>query len=250
MIMTRPRSLNELWNSVTPTQEVFRPEQFTHLPDLGQRYLLHAITPGTKLARAVRLRMHGQIKLKQWQPFQAEEVISLEQGMIWQATAWLKGFPLKGWDRVIDGEGAMQWKLLGLIPVLTASGTDITRSAIGRMQGECIWLPSIFCQSQVEWTVLDDFRVQAQLTLWGETTQLIFTVNQMGQLEQFSFQRWGNPEGAEHHYVNFGGYLEEEKTFSGYTIPTRLRVGWYFNSTQFDSEGEFFRATIDEAVYR
>lgn len=248
--MTQPVSLKQLWNSVEPTQQVFEPEQFAHLPEAGQRYLKYAIAPGTKLARAVRLRMHGEIKLKQWQPFQAQEVISLKQGMIWKATAWFKGLPIKGWDRVVEGEGAMQWKLLGLIPVMSASGADVTRSAIGRMQGECIWLPSVFCQPHVKWTALDDCQAQAQLTLWGETTQLTFTVNETGQLRQFSFERWGNPEGAEHHYVNFGGYLEEESTFSGYTIPTQLRAGWYFDSTQFESAGEFFRATIDEAVYQ
>jgi hypothetical protein len=50
--------------------------------------------------------------------------------------------------------------------------------------------------------------------------------------------------------VDFGGILEEEGTFCGYTIPTRLRIGWYFGSERFESEGEFFRATIDDAIYR
>jgi hypothetical protein len=249
-IMSKPVSLNQLWHSVEPTQAVFEPAQIAHLPEVGQRYLKHAIAPGTTLARAVRLRMQGEIKLKQWQRFQAEEVISWEQGMIWQATAWLKGLPIKGWDRVVNREGGMQWKLLGLIPVMRASGTDVTRSAIGRMQGECIWLPSVFCYPDVEWTAGDDYQAQAQLTLWGETTQLKLRVDEVGRLQQFSFERWGNPESAAHHYVSFGGYVEEEGTFSGYTIPTRFRVGWYFGSEQFESEGEFFRATIDEAVYR
>lgn len=31
---------------------------------------------------------------------------------------------------------------------------------------------------------------------------------------------------------------------------TRLRVGWYFDSERFEPEGEFFRAPIDEAIYR
>jgi hypothetical protein len=29
-----------------------------------------------------------------------------------------------------------------------------------------------------------------------------------------------------------------------------VRVGWYFGSPRFESEGEFFRATIDEAMFR
>lgn len=44
--------------------------------------------------------------------------------------------------------------------------------------------------------------------------------------------------------------LEEEATFDGYTIPTRVRVGWYFGTDRFEPEGEFFRCTLDAAVFR
>jgi uncharacterized protein DUF6920 len=71
-----------------------------------------------------------------------------------------------------------------------------------------------------------------------------------GRLQSVNMPRWGNPEGAEFHYANCGGWVEEERTFGGYTIPSHLRVGWYFGSERFESEGEFFRVTIDEAAYR
>ncbi len=249
--MRKPVSLDELWKLAPPGEQVFQPDALKDTPDVAQRYLKHAIAPGTKLAPAVRLRMHGEIKLKDWVSFQAEQVICWNRGMIWRATAWMNGFlPIRGSDRLIDGEGAMQWKLLGLMPVMTAMGTDMTRSAVGRMQGECMWLPSVFCDRNVTWTAPDSSHAHANLTLLGETTELIFTVSEEGRLESIKLKRWGNPEGAEHHYVNFGGFLESEGTFSGYTIPTRLRGGWYFGSDRFESEGEFFRATIDAANYR
>ncbi|HIK16275.1 MAG TPA: hypothetical protein IGS53_13465 [Leptolyngbyaceae cyanobacterium M33_DOE_097] len=243
-------SLNELWRSVSASGSVFRPEQYASLSPLAQRYLNHTIAPDTSLATAVRLRMHGEIKLKTWLPFQAEQVLSARRGMIWRATTWMNGLPIIGWDRLLDGEGAMQWKLLGLLPVVTANGRDVTRSGIGRMQGECIWLPSVFCDRAVQWADTDDAHTCVKLTRLGETTDLHFTVDNSGRLEQLRFQRWGNPEGAEHHYVDFGGYFDREGTFSGYTIPTQMRIGWYFGSEKFDAEGEFFRAVVDEVVYR
>jgi hypothetical protein len=69
-------------------------------------------------------------------------------------------------------------------------------------------------------------------------------------LERVKFLRWGNPDGGEHHYVDFGGVVEAEQTFGDYTIPTQLRLGWFFDSERFESEGEFFRCTIDNAIYR
>ena len=44
--------------------------------------------------------------------------------------------------------------------------------------------------------------------------------------------------------------MEEGGTFAGYTIPTRLRAGRHFGTGRFESEGEFFRATVDDAAYR
>ncbi|MEM9905448.1 MAG: DUF6544 family protein [Cyanobacteria bacterium P01_D01_bin.44] len=144
--MPRPKvSMDTLWQSSPVSDCVFQPDLMVGLPEPAKRYLEHAITPGTQLASAVRLRMHGEIKLKQWYPFQAEQVICWQRGMIWQATAWMKGLPIRGWDRLVEGKGAIQRKLLGLIPVVTASGPDITRSTIGRILGEYIWLPSALC---------------------------------------------------------------------------------------------------------
>ncbi|MBC6432946.1 hypothetical protein FM036_20275 [Nostoc sp. HG1] len=244
-------SLNELWESASICDRVFYPELLTDLPDLARRYLEQAIAPGTQLASAVRLWMHGDIKLGQkWHPFKGEEVICWNRGMIWKATTWMQGLPIWGADRVVDGVSNMQWKILGLFPVMKASGDDITRSGVGRVQGESVWLPSVFCNLDISWMELGASKVQANFTTLSEPAKLTLTVNDRGMLKQVKFHRWGNPQGGEFHYVDFGGIIEESGTFGGYTIPTRLRLGWFFESDRFESEGEFFRCTIDKAVYR
>jgi len=62
--------------------------------------------------------------------------------MIWSATVRMHAMPIGGFDRLVDDEGAMRWKLFGIIPIVTASGPDITRSAMGRVVAESVWLPS------------------------------------------------------------------------------------------------------------
>ncbi|MEO6194953.1 MAG: DUF6544 family protein, partial [Thermoanaerobaculia bacterium] len=74
--MNQESSLDDLWASAPPATGVFEPGQLAHLPEAARRYLERAIAPGTPLASAVRLRMHGEIKLKGWLPFTAEQVIS------------------------------------------------------------------------------------------------------------------------------------------------------------------------------
>ncbi len=118
--------------------------------------------------------MHGEIKLKRWLPFTAEQVIRSDSQMMWKATVRRNGIPIRGFDRLVGGEGAMQWKVLGIVPVMTTSGPDITRSTVGRLEAESVWLPSAL----------------------------------------------------------------------------RLRVGWHATKGGFESDGEFFRVVIDDAVYR
>ena len=253
--MTKSTSLDMLWNSATPTDLTFSLDKIAHSPEAARRYLEHGIAPGTKLASAVRLKMHGEIKLKKWIPFKAEQVICWKHGLIWSATAWMNSFlPIIGSDRVIDGNGAMQWKLLGLFPVMTANGADITRSAIGRLQSESLWLPSVLCGDDTSWTSTEssdlDSNLHSSFVVQGERAELDFTIAQTGRLKTFKLPRWGNPDDTEFRYVDFGGTLEADRTFCGYTIPTQLRIGWYFGSDRFESEGEFFRATIDDAIYR
>jgi hypothetical protein len=248
---TKAVSLDELWASAPISEQIFNPAALTNQPTTARLYLEHAIAPNAKLASAVRLWMHGEIKLGQkWHHFTGEEVICWNRGMIWRATTWMQGLPIWGADRLVDGVSDVQWKILGLFPVMQANGADVTRSGAGRMQGESVWLPSVLCHPDIAWTEMDSGHVRANFTALGEQAELVLAVDRSGGLERVKFLRWGNPEGHEHHYVDFGGVVEAEGTFGDYTIPTRLRLGWFFDSERFESEGEFFRCTIDHAIYR
>jgi hypothetical protein len=243
-------SLDNLWKATSPSKQFFDPGRLNGLPQGARLYLQHAIKPGTPLASAVRLRMHGEIKLNAWYPFSAEQVIAWERGFIWQATVRMRGIPVRGSDRFIDGEGHMRWKLLGLLPLMSASGPDISRSAAGRINLESIWLPSTLAVNNTSWEDPEESHLQAQFTAHGEEAKIDCRIECDGRLRSINMPRWGNPGGLEFDYYNCGGLVEEEKTFGGYTIPSGMRVGWHFGTELFDSEGEFFRVTIDDASYR
>ena len=161
------------------------------LPETARRYLEHAIAPRNRLASAVRLQMHGELKLKTWLPFTAEQVIRWDRGMIWKATVYRSRLPIRGFDRLLDGQGEMQWKFLGILPVSRASGPDTTRSTVGRMQAEVIWLPSVLCDPEVSWTETDTTHTQAHFALQGEPTTLELNIDQDGRVKTASLPRWG-----------------------------------------------------------
>lgn len=219
------------------------------LPDAARRYLDHAAPRDRPPVRTVRLRMHGEIKLKTWRTFGADETLTWNQEMMWRARTYMNGLPISGYDRVAPGIGEQRWKLLGLVPVMTASGHDIARSGAGRMAGESCWIPSVLRGGDVKWSSQDPSRARAAFTVLGERADLALTLGSDGRLESVMFARWGNPDGGLFRYENFGGVMEAEAAFQGYTIPTRMRMGWYFGTDRFEREGEFIRIVIDDAHY-
>jgi uncharacterized protein DUF6920 len=239
----------DLWNSATSGAGIFPPVNLASIPEPARRYLEHAIAPGTRLASAVRLRMRGEIKLGRWFRFRAEQVIHARRGFTWTATVPVLGLPLiRGFDRLLDGAGEMRWKLLGLMPIMTASGPDITRASAGRFEIESFWLPSVLVGEEVRWSSTDARHAAAAFGREPEPVE--FEIDDHGVPRSVRMRRWSNPGGGSFGLVDFGGVLESEATFGGYTIPTRVRAGWYFGTSRFESEGEFFRATIEGATFR
>jgi hypothetical protein len=241
--------LEDFWRSASPATERFDASRVASIPEPARCYLEHAIAPGTLLASAVRLRMRGEIRIGRWLPFHAEQVIHAERGFIWRAAVPRFGIPLiRGFDRLVDGAGAMRWRLFGLFPVMVASGPDITRAAVGRVNAESIWLPSVPVRDDVRWTARDNRKAAA--TFRHDSEPVEFEIDGRGRAQSVRMRRWSNPGGGAFRLVDFGGVLEAVATFGGYTIPSRVRVGWFIGTPRFEAEGEFFRAAIEDAAFR
>ena len=249
----RDRAFDELWDESPGAADVrFDPVRIADWPQPARQYLAHAVAPGALIAAAVRLRMHGEIKLKnEWHPFEADQVIRWPRGFVWRARVKMKGLPVTGSDRWIDGKGSMRWKMLGLVPVMMADGPDISRAALGRVEIESIWLPTVLLGPGVAWTATDSTHVTADLPHGDHTAHLDLGVDATGGVSTACIMRWGNPDEKKGFQIYpFGGIISDEKSFDGITIPSAMRVGWYFGSDRFETEGEFFRVTVDHAEFR
>ena len=80
----------------TPDPVPCPPEATAALPEPVRRWLGHAVADGPPLARAVELRMRGEIFLGRWSPFTADQRLSVTGGFVWAATARLLGLPIRG----------------------------------------------------------------------------------------------------------------------------------------------------------
>src|SRR5688572_6694912 len=103
----------------------------------------------------------------------------------------MMGLPVTGYDRFVDGEGAMRWRLLGLLRMAAASGPDISRSAAERAQIEALWIPSVLLAPTVSWHERDPRRVGVDVVLGDRRTRCEILVGSDGRLREISMLRWG-----------------------------------------------------------
>jgi len=83
--------------------------------------------------------------------------------LVWIARV---GGVVEGVDGYADGQGAMQWKLLGLIRLLHAQGPDVSHSAAGRVAAEAVWVPTaLLPRFGVTWQAADAHHLTASYRL-------------------------------------------------------------------------------------
>ncbi len=220
------------------------------LPPAVRRWLALAIAPDAAPARTAILSMHGLIRIGGWRPFRARQVIDPANGYIWAATAGRWPLVVRGFDRYSGGDGEMRWQLFGRIPVMSATGADVSRSAAGRLVSEMVVCPVAALAPNVAWQAGDDDdHAVAVVSLGGAIHTLTIEVDPRGRLRCAHLPRWGSPDGEQYRLHTFGVVFDGEISGDGYTIPAQVRAGWW-DETGDREAGEFFRATIDEVAFR
>jgi hypothetical protein len=223
-----------------------RPDATAALPEPVRRWLGHAVADGVPLARAVELRMHGEIFLGRWSPFTAGQRLSVTGGFVWAATARLLGLPIRGFDRWTSGTGEMRWRLFGHLPMIAATGADVTRSAAGRHAGELlVALPTAALAPEVRWRPLDDDRAVATLEVGERTHEVTVTVGDDGALAALAMQRWGPLGRGTFGERPFGATFDGELATGGLRVPRRVTAGYGFGTDRWADE-QFIRWTVDD----
>ncbi|HJX18036.1 MAG TPA: DUF6544 family protein [Acidiferrobacterales bacterium] len=250
------RQIERLWETLRLPSgtALYDPKSVADLPVPAQRYFRHAIAPGTRLARSVVVEMQGRIGLKPGAdklPFQASQILAVPNGLIWKATVGEGIMQISGSDRYVAGEGAMHWFMGYAIPLVRASGVDVSRSAAGRVALEApLLLPSaLLPEAGARWEAIDARSARVHLQVGSEQLALQIVVASDGRLERVEMPRWDAEglDGKPGYVLWIGDQLTEERTFGGYTIPVRMRATKRAGTPRADS---FFEAEIKSAQYQ
>ena len=228
----------------------FHPDMTADLPEPVRRWLTHAIAPGTPMLLSVELATHGQIRIGAWRDYTAVQETSALRGFVWAANARAWGMPIVGFDRYSRHTGQMRWRALGTIPVTSAAGPDVTRSAAGRHAGELlVSLPAAALSPQVKWRAVDDGTIAARIKVASGFHEVVLSVSDEGALTSMVMSRWGATGRGSFAERVFGAELGADATFDGYTIPCEVTAGWDRGTDEW-AGGQFIRYTVDGARFR
>jgi hypothetical protein len=93
---------------------------------------------------------------------------------------------------------------------------------------------SLLPRNGVRWEALDDESARATIKIDEETITLDLFIEPYGRLREIRILRWGNQtEDGGYDYIPFGGQIQEERAFGGYTIPSKVGVGWRLGTDRY-----------------
>ncbi len=246
------------WNSVAakaqPSSDAFDPATVQHLPEIARRYFCHAIADGTPLRSLIELRMQGTLILgdkdsQQIYAMAARQILRPPSDFVWLPKMKKGLMRISGFDALVSGHAWSRFWLLGLVPVANVQRTsDVARSASFRSAIESIWVPaSLLPSNQVLWEQTGLNTAQVRLRRFDPEIVLCLTLGANGLVREIVGQRWSNANSDGTFKLQpFGGNITAERTFEGYTIPSRLEVGNHFGTSAFLP---FFQAEIVSAAF-
>ncbi|MBW2618988.1 MAG: hypothetical protein JRC92_08950 [Deltaproteobacteria bacterium] len=207
------------------------------MPEPIQRWLRYSQVIEKERTTAVRLKQKGYFRQKEdqeWMPFKAEEYYTTDPpAFLWAAT--VKTAPMlsiKGRDRYYEGKGNMFFKLLSLVTVVNASGSEVDQGTLLRYLNEIMWFPSAALSDYIQWEHIDSNSAEATMSYQGVTVSAIFYFNERGELTnmiaeryrdiggQFVLEKWSTP-------------ISEYGEVKGIRIPTKGEGVWKLSSGDF-----------------
>ncbi len=240
------RMIQRRWRALLPrpTSERFDPRSLDDQPEPVARYFRHALAEGAPLDPAVHLKIRGEMRLapnEAWRTLAAESLLAPPRGFVWKSSMGGGSSRVTGYDWLEGEDAGVEFYAIGAVPVAHARGLDVRRSAAGRLAIESIMAPASLLPSRgVRWEVEGPDAIRATLRIAGEPCTVALAIDEAGAVRSANLLRWSNQtKDRRFTWIPFGVDVDEERSFEGITIPSRVRVAyWHGTEQRFD----FYRA--------
>jgi hypothetical protein len=230
-----------------PERRRFDRSLVSGLDEPVRRFFTHAIRDGAALGDGVRLTMTGRIKVGVWLPFTAEQTVD-GRSFGWRArVGWGPVTPLRVVDRYADGAGVTEGRLLGRLTLFRSDDLNVTRSGATRAALESVVFapPSVLPGRGVTWWGDGADSIVARFELAPERPEVHARIDARGALVSVWALRWGDAGEKAFRYIPCGCQVHAEQSFGELTIPSRLTVGWWFDTPRY---APFFEAHVERST--
>lgn len=172
-----------------------------------------------------------------WLPCNASEILDPRQGFVWKAR--VAGRLVVGPARYFNRAGAMRWDLLGVLPIMRASGTDVARSAAGRAGGESLWVPTaVLPRFGGSWESDADGSATVRFAVDETPLEIHYDFGADGHIRRGVFRRWGDPDRTgTWEWHRCGVEVAEHRRFCSLTIPSVGSIGWHRGTDRMEERG-------------
>ncbi len=230
------------------TSKVVTEEMIHGLPAPIQRWLSNSGVIGKPLPYNLRLKQTGNMRTapsQAWMELEAEQYFNIEEpAFVWQVHTRMKGMPVNGRDKYVEGKGSMLITASGLIRIVDASGMEIDQGSMLRYMGEVCWFPAAALSKYVSWEEIDEHHAKMIMEYKGLRAEGVCTIDDKGRLTRFEAKRYmGSGKDA----VLNDWYAEctEWEEMDGVVLPVKGTVNWELKEGRFD----YYDYTITELEY-
>lgn len=229
--------IKKLYKEELGDEQVIKEEDLQILPPVVQKWMRSSGVVGNNMVQKAKIKQKGQLRISPdapWKPFSAEQYVNYAKpAFIWQAK--IKMFPLiltYGIDKYLEGQGTMIIKLMSVLNISNASGSEINQGSLLRYLAEIIWQPSAALRDYIQWEEIDEGSARAVMTHRGVTAGGVFSFDQEGLPVSFTAARYREKAGK-YTLDEWQVQVSDYKEFQNISLPARGQVSWML------PEGEF-----------
>lgn len=207
--------------------------ELSHLPAPVQRYFSVVIGDNSATIHSARIEHTGNFLLKppnNWQSFRSvQHVVTDPPGFVWDARiSMVPGLAVRVRDALVDGQGSMLGRAVGLFTVVDVKNTpEMASGSLHRYLAEAAWLPTALLPSAgVEWSAIDDSTARATLGVGQTSVWLDFHFGSDGLIERVYTPARARDVGGTAVATPWEGRFTRYEMRHGFLIPIEAEVAW------------------------
>ena len=204
--------------------------QCLNLPEPVKKYFNLVLPNNPSLIKKVRLNHNGFFKTSpqsDWVKIQGKQYFKTEVPEF----EWIGRTKLfKATDSFMNGKGRLKVKLLGVIPIVNAKGSEIDQAELLRWLGESVLFPTnLLPGNGISWHPLDMDHARLNYRFRDLDISYTVTFNYNGEISKIEALRYREKEKLERWVGKTSDYMD----FNGYMVPSHIEASWFIGKEEF-----------------